>query len=204
MPDRIQQQLIEARKNQILDAAAVVFAAKGFHPTTTKDIARQAEIAEGTIYNYFDNKTAILLGIFERMKASVVAQAAPPAADVHDVREFLHTFLYHPLMALKADNFALFRIVVSEMMVNEELRRRYYEQILAPTLALAEASIQEQAASQGRSPANLKLTIRVISGMIWGLMLEHIMGDSVVAERWDELPDFLADLLLNGLTDDKI
>ncbi|HEY0734542.1 MAG TPA: TetR/AcrR family transcriptional regulator [Herpetosiphonaceae bacterium] len=204
MPGRIQQQLIEARKNQILDAAAVVFAAKGFHPTTTKDIARQAEIAEGTIYNYFDNKTAVLMGIFERMKASVVGQAAPPAADGHDVREFLRTFLYHPLMAQRADNFALFRIVVSEMMVNEELRRRYYEQLLAPTLALAEASIQEQAASQGRSPANLKLTIRVISGMIWGLMLEHIMGDSVVAERWDELPDFLADLLLNGLADDKI
>ena len=204
MPDRIQQQLIEARKNQILDAAAVVFAAKGFHPTTTKDIARQAEIAEGTIYNYFDNKTAVLLGIFERMKASVMEQAAPPTTDVHDVRAFLRTFLYHPLMALKTDNFALFRIVVSEMMVNEELRRRYYEQILAPTLALAEASIQEQATSQGRSPANLTLTIRVISGMIWGLMLEHIMGDSVVAERWDELPDFLADLLVNGLTDDKI
>ncbi|MFL7790868.1 MAG: helix-turn-helix domain-containing protein, partial [Anaerolineae bacterium] len=51
--DPIRQQLIEARRNQILDAAAAVFAEKGFHRTTTKEIASRAGIAEGTIYNYF-------------------------------------------------------------------------------------------------------------------------------------------------------
>ena len=45
-----------------------MFAQKGFHPTTTKDIAKEAGIAEGTIYNYFESKTALLIGIFDLMR----------------------------------------------------------------------------------------------------------------------------------------
>src|SRR5215467_7095021 len=63
----IQELLITARRDQILDAATKVFAEKGFHPTTIKDIAREAGIADGTIYIYFENKTALMLGILDRM-----------------------------------------------------------------------------------------------------------------------------------------
>src|SRR5207245_8901537 len=70
MKDSIQEQLIVARRNQILDAATKVFAEKGFHPTTIKDIARAAGIADGTIYNYFENKTALMLGLLDRMNES--------------------------------------------------------------------------------------------------------------------------------------
>src|SRR5436189_166154 len=138
MQDLIQQQLIEARRNQILDAAAKVFAEKGFHPTTTKDIARQAGISEGTIYNYFQNKMALLFGILDRMKATAVQDANLSTLSELDFRSFMKAYLRHPLMALKADNFELFRVVMSEMMVNEELRTLYHQQILEPTLTLAE------------------------------------------------------------------
>jgi AcrR family transcriptional regulator len=134
MTDPIQQQLIVARKNQILDAAAAVFAEKGFHPTTTRDIAKQAGISEGTIYNYFVNKTALLLGIFERMKESAIQEAIPEALEAPDFPTFLHMYLYHPLLALQKDNFALFRIIISETMVNKEFRTLYNQQIFQPTL----------------------------------------------------------------------
>ncbi len=197
-PDPIQTQFIAARRNQILDAAAKVFAEKGFHPTTIKDIATEAGIAHGTIYTYFENKTALLLGIFDRMKASIIEENTPLVLDTIDARTFVR-ILYLPLMGLKKDNFALFRIVVSEMMVNEELRTLYYKQIMEPTLTLAEAAFQEHAAKRGLSPVKIQLTIRAISSMILGLMLEYTMGDSVLAAQWEELPDFLADFILKGL-----
>ena len=202
-PDPIQAQLIAARRNQILDAAAKVFAEKGFHPTTIKDIANEAGIAHGTIYNYFENKTALLLGIFDRMRALVVQEHMPLAPDTLDFRTFLRTFLYLPLMGLKNDNFALFRIVVSEMMVNEELRTLYYKQVLEPTLQLAEGYFETQAVKQEITTTNTKLTIRTISSMILGLTMEYIMGDGTLAAQWEELPDFLANLILHGLQDDK-
>jgi hypothetical protein len=132
------------------------------------------------------------------MKASIIQENTPLVLDTNDVRTFIR-ILHLPLMALKKDNFALFRIVVSEMMVNEELRTLYYKQIMEPTLALAEASFQEQATKRGLSPVKIQLTIRAISGMILGLMLEYAMGDGILATQWEELPDFLADFILKGL-----
>jgi hypothetical protein len=94
-------------------------------------------------------KTALLLGVFNRMKASIMQENPPPVLDASDLRTFIRTFVHLPLMGLKTNNFALFRIVVSEMMVNEELRTLYYQQILEPTLALAETYLLEQAPKLG-------------------------------------------------------
>jgi AcrR family transcriptional regulator len=201
MTDSIQQQLIAARKHQILDAAATVFAEKGFHATTIRDIAKQAGIADGTIYNYFDSKPALLMGIFERMKALIIRDNMPPMPDELDFATFLSLFIRQPLAALKDSNFALFRIVISEMMVNEELRTLYYTQILAPTLAIAEVFFAKQAAKRGLSATEASLTIRAISGMVLGLIVEHSMGDAMLVADWDKLPTVLTDLLLNGLGD---
>src|SRR5260370_38849477 len=73
MPDPqnpIQELVITARRNQILDAATQVFAQKGFHRATIKEIARVAGIADGTIYTYFASKTDVLLGILNRLNES--------------------------------------------------------------------------------------------------------------------------------------
>jgi len=203
MTDPIHQQLGAARKNQILDAAAVVFAEKGFHPTTTKDIARQAGISEGTIYNYFDSKSALLLGIFDRMKTTILEGNTPPAADEMGFPTFIRTFLHQPLVVLKQDNFALFRIVVSEMMVNEELRTLYYQQILEPTLSLAEPYFRQQMAKRGSSSMDAGLVLRAISGMMMGLMMQYIMGDTMLVDQWEQMPDVITNLISNGLMNDQ-
>ena len=104
MTDPIQQQLIAARKNQILDAAGAVFAERGFHLTTIRDIARRAGVADGTIYNYFDSKPALLSGVFERMKALVLQGGAPsPATEETDLRGFIRATLRPAMIGLKGD-----------------------------------------------------------------------------------------------------
>src|SRR5215207_5539888 len=65
--DALQRQILEARRALIVDAATRVFADKGFHRATIKDIAHAAGIADGTIYNYFANKEALLSAILDRL-----------------------------------------------------------------------------------------------------------------------------------------
>lgn len=197
--DPIQEQLAAARRNQILDAAATVFSEKGFERTTIKDVAKAAGIADGTIYIYFPNKSALLMGIFERMKDAFIQDHMPPNLEDLDFRSFIHTTLKLPLMALRKDHFALFRIVVSEMLVNEELRALYYQQVLQPSIAGGELYFQSMAKLRMGS-TDAQLIMRVISGLILGLILENIMGDDRLEAEWERLPDLLTDLLINGLS----
>jgi AcrR family transcriptional regulator len=55
----------EAVRTRILDAALALFQSKGFDATTTKEIARKAKIAEGTVFNYFETKDDIALYFLE-------------------------------------------------------------------------------------------------------------------------------------------
>ncbi len=79
--EAIQAQLVAARRTQILDAATRVFASKGFNRATIRDVAQAAGVADGTIYNYFANKTDLLFGLLDRLndterRPASLAQAA--------------------------------------------------------------------------------------------------------------------------------
>src|SRR5579885_2032382 len=56
----------EATRQRIVDSALQLFQTRGFQRTTTKDIARKARVAEGTIFNYFPTKDDIALHFFEQ------------------------------------------------------------------------------------------------------------------------------------------
>jgi AcrR family transcriptional regulator len=64
----------EARRSQILDAAEIIFEAKGLSQATMDDIAKEAELAKGTIYLYYKNKDELQVGLimrsFDMMNAS--------------------------------------------------------------------------------------------------------------------------------------
>lgn len=53
----------EARREAILDAAAEVFSQKSFYEATLDEIASAAELAKGTLYNYFKDKQDIFLSL---------------------------------------------------------------------------------------------------------------------------------------------
>lgn len=55
-----------AKRTHILEAAARLFARKGFEKTTTADICAAAGISSGSLFHYFPNKRAIFLAIFEQ------------------------------------------------------------------------------------------------------------------------------------------
>ncbi len=199
MKDAIQEQLAQARRTQILDAAAKVFATKGFHPTTIRDIAKEAGIAEGTIYNYFENKTALLFGILDLLTRNAQQEAGQIELPATDLRGFMRAYLRLPLMTLRADNFGLFRVLVSEIMVNAELRAAYYRTFHEPTIQAAAPLFQEWANQNAIKPLDINLTLRAVSGLMLGLIMEYLMGDETLETQWDTLPDFLTDLILEGI-----
>ncbi|EGV31101.1 regulatory protein TetR [Thiorhodococcus drewsii AZ1] len=56
----------EARREQILDAAAVCFAREGFHGSSIAKLSKEAGMSPGHIYHFFENKEAIIAALIER------------------------------------------------------------------------------------------------------------------------------------------
>ncbi|HEX2128965.1 MAG TPA: TetR/AcrR family transcriptional regulator [Solirubrobacterales bacterium] len=61
------------RRRQILDAAIRVFARQGFHACRVSDIAREAGVAYGLVYHYFDTKEQVLNELFEERWSLLLA-----------------------------------------------------------------------------------------------------------------------------------
>src|ERR1051325_6768310 len=59
------------RPTQILDAAVVCFAKRGFHQTSMHDISAEAGISVGLIYRYFHNKEAVIAAMADRHKKEI-------------------------------------------------------------------------------------------------------------------------------------
>src|SRR6476646_5008296 len=59
------------RRSQILDAALVCFAKRGFHQTSMHDISAEAGISVGLIYRYFENKEAVISAMADRHKKEI-------------------------------------------------------------------------------------------------------------------------------------
>ncbi|MDO3681116.1 TetR/AcrR family transcriptional regulator [Paenibacillus ehimensis] len=60
--------------NLILDAALKVIAENGYHNAQVSRIAKEAGVADGTIYLYFKNKEDILISLFQKKLGDLVAQ----------------------------------------------------------------------------------------------------------------------------------
>jgi AcrR family transcriptional regulator len=63
--------LVERRRRQIVDAAAKLFIEKGFHKTTTREIAAAAGVSIGTLYEYINSKEDVLYLVCESIHAEV-------------------------------------------------------------------------------------------------------------------------------------
>src|SRR5438034_9607894 len=59
------------RRTQILDAALVCFAKRGFHQASMHDISAEAGISVGLIYRYFANKEAVISAMADRHKKEI-------------------------------------------------------------------------------------------------------------------------------------
>src|SRR5262245_27350572 len=81
------------RRCQILDAALVCFAKRGFHQTSMHDISAEAGISVGLIYRYFENKEAVISAMADRHKKEIseVLERARQAPTLLESLEILFT-----------------------------------------------------------------------------------------------------------------
>jgi len=109
---------------RILDAGIKVFARKGFHNARVSEIAREAGVADGTIYIYFRNKDEILIKVFEENLARIIARVRAELAKEPDALARIKRFIWLHLELLVEDQ-ALAEVLQVELRQSNKFMKEY-------------------------------------------------------------------------------
>jgi len=90
------------RKDRIFSAAVELFNEKGFSKTSMQDIADKADLAVGTLYNYFPSKNDLLLDIMqEKMELTITGDDALFNVNLqnHNAKDIIKSLLKRSLVS---------------------------------------------------------------------------------------------------------
>ncbi len=112
------------KHSKIIRAATKVFAKKGFFNARISDIAKEAKVADGTIYLYFNNKYDMLLSVFEEKIGRLVEQINAQLEKEEDPRRMLEIFIANHLREMKK-NKNLAEVIQIELRQTNKIIRDY-------------------------------------------------------------------------------
>lgn len=196
MARTLRSKSIAVRREHILGAAIRVFSERGFHRSTIRDVAKAAGVSDGTIYNAFENKEALLLAILDPLGNAQSQGAFLPS---QDIGSFLRTLCAERWSAFTPDALAMLRVVLSQVLVDPKLRSRFKKRFIQPTFDGMEPTLKSLAEKGSISGHDVSITTRLITASFLGLVLMRLLGDEVLEQRTTDVPAALATLLLQGL-----
>ena len=112
------------KHGKIIKASTKVFAKKGFFNARISDIAKEAKVADGTIYLYFNNKFDILISVFEQEIGRLIDQVKTLLEKEDDPRKMLRLFITKHLTEMKK-NKNLAEVIQIELRQTNKLIRDY-------------------------------------------------------------------------------
>lgn len=87
----------------IIDAAIKIIAQNGYHNSQVTKIAREAQVADGTIYLYFENKDDILISLFRTKMSEFVEQVRLKTELVETAEEKIYQLIYMHFLQFTLD-----------------------------------------------------------------------------------------------------
>lgn len=112
------------KHHKIIQAAVKVFARTGFFNARISDIAKEAQVADGTIYLYFNNKYDILLSLFEEEISKIIVQVKIAIEEENDPKKMLEIFALHHLRLVEK-NEELAEVLQMELRQSSKFMKEY-------------------------------------------------------------------------------
>jgi TetR/AcrR family fatty acid metabolism transcriptional regulator len=185
------------KRRRILDAAVGVFAQHGFYTARVSQIAREAGVADGTIYLYFKNKEDILIQVFIDAMDEILRRQDESLAGLSDPVQRLETFVRVHFVSV-AESRALAEVITVELRQSSKFMRntdmKPFGRYLGVIARIIEDGIQAGLFSASLSPRRVA---RAIFGTIDELALEWAMGGR--EDSLDEASRVVTQLFLSGL-----
>jgi len=186
------------KRAAIIRAAIRVFAHNGYFNSKVADIAREAGVADGTVYLYFKSKEEILHSIFDRSVDEAVADARKQLDAISDPREKLRQIARLHLERLGADR-DLAVVFQVELRGSTKFMEEFSAAGFAEYLALIRSAFEEgQRAGVFRADLNAKIVAKILFGALDEMATNWILSP----RRYKLAPmaDQVLDIFLNGVS----
>lgn len=168
-----------AIRNSILDSATQVFARTGFYKAKAIEIAHKANIAVGTIYNYFKSKDDILIAIFTERIGALNQSLRETLRGMDDPDEKLAAILRSTITLLESDR-ELAEVVTIELRQSSKFFSSTAISSVIEYLDLITEVVREgQQKGLYRSDVDARIVSLVFLGSFENLLHAWVLGDRV-------------------------
>ncbi len=182
---------------QIIDAAVKVISENGYHGSQVAKIAKQAGVADGTIYLYFKNKDDILVSVFQEKMGQFIEKISERIDTENKADDKLLKLIEMHFLQLENDHDLAVVTQLELRQSNIELRTQI-NQVLKAYLDVLDAIIQEGIDDR---IFHQDLNIRLVRQMVFGT-LDEIVTNWVMKDHKYSLVEQAADvhsLIIKGL-----
>lgn len=194
----------------ILEASIRVFSEKGFGASKTSEIAKEAGVSEGTIFNYFKTKKDLLVSLliplfvkfFRPMLLNSVEKIARnrKGKDIQTVLEEIAK----DRITLGQNNLSLLKTVAAEAAFHPELLNPIREKVMPQVVQWGTDFIEKEVKKGVFREVDPLTTFRIFMSMIAGYVaLRNIYPEIFGQETEDVEIQRMVDIILHGITADK-
>jgi TetR/AcrR family fatty acid metabolism transcriptional regulator len=187
----------KVKRKSIIDAAIEVFSRNGFQNSTISEIAQKANVAEGTIYQYFRNKEDLFFSIpIDKTKefyGELELHLQGIKGSINKVRKFVWYYIHH----LQA-NPEYARALMLEMRVNRNfIRTKTYEAFRPMTHRILEIIEEGQEEGTIRKDVDMYTIRHLILGSLEHIVTRWVLKD----EKYDLLGQYddILKLIIPGI-----
>ncbi len=199
----------QERRRQILQAAVRVFADRGYAAATIEGIAREARVAEGTIYNYFRSKEDLLIHI-PRYLAGPVFDHLAALPDVHSAEEAERALIAmgHAMVDRVTANIRFLKVFLSALPhLSQDAREEYMRLMPMAAAGMLEAHLRKgMARGVYRRDLDPVIAGRALPGTIFMIALgqQVLLGRRMAPSTYGTIIQETVRLFLHGTLDRRL
>jgi TetR/AcrR family transcriptional regulator, fatty acid metabolism regulator protein len=162
---------------QIIEAAVIVIAENGYHQAQVSKIAKQAGVADGTIYLYFKNKEDILISLFQEKMGSFIEKIQKEIEGISSPTEKLYVLVEKHFQLLAADRRLAIVTQLELRQSNKELRLRINEVLKGYLKVVDRILIEGIEKGEFRQDLDVRLARQMIFGTIDETVTTWVMNE---------------------------
>jgi AcrR family transcriptional regulator len=168
----------EDRREQIIQAALLVFIEKGFASTTTSEIAKVAGISEVTLFRNFASKREIFYAGIEPILSKAMDKDISPAKESFN-SEYIEKIIFNRIKFLE-NNRGIVKLILNENMLNQNNENYIHKMVI---------SLKDQL-EKNKITGDDEFTIRLLMGVFLSFLYQPESNEELIkdyAKRISEL-----------------